>query len=86
MEIDLSQYGLSGAISHKLKTGLPTTAGNVTLNFDDSLDRLFAPRTTNAFNLEVSAPAMKGWLNGRRPAYGQQYPRGEHVAALDRTL
>lgn len=83
MEIDLSQHGISGSFLHKMKTGLSTTQGNVVLSFDDSLNRLYGSRQTLDFNVVVSAPAMKGWLNGRRPAYGQQYPRGEHVAALD---
>jgi hypothetical protein len=77
MDIDLSQYKLTTAVDYRLKTGLATTVGNVDLSFPDTLERVYGLTIQyKTIPIRTSDFSVQGWLVGRRPTYGQMYPRG----------
>lgn len=82
MDIDLSAQGINSAVFYGVNTKtVPTTVGNVLPVFD-SIAKVYAPEKTRDISITTD-PSIEGFLRGRRPSYGQLYPRSEHVPALD---
>ncbi len=74
MDINFSSYGLGATVDIGVPDGIPTTVGNVSLAFN-SIDRLYAPDVMRELSF-ITDPTTRGWLTGRRPTFGQIYPRG----------
>jgi hypothetical protein len=74
MDIDFSSLGLGSTINSGISNGTPVSVGNVSPTFD-SIEKVFAPEINREISISTN-PAIDGWLTGRRPAFGQMYPRG----------
>jgi hypothetical protein len=69
--------GLSGTDSSELFTGSQTTTSNIDLQFS-SIDRVYGEAITRNHVISIDQFSKEGWLAGRRPAFGQLYPRGTY--------
>ena len=49
---------------------------NVRTNFTSIVRRISPTAVLEAFTMNKLSSSVRGWLTGRRPATGQQYPRG----------
>ena len=74
MDIDFSSLGLGTTVDVGAPNGTSVSVGNVSPTFD-SLEKLFGQEINREIALSTN-PTTQGWLFGRRPAFGQMYPRG----------
>ena len=49
---------------------------NVRTNFTSIVRRISPTAVLEGFTMNNLSSSVRGWLTGRRPATGQQYPRG----------
>ena len=49
---------------------------NVRTNFTSIVRRISPTAVLEAFTMNKLSSSIRGWITGRRPATGQQYPRG----------
>lgn len=74
MDIDFTSSGLGSTTSISSGNGRSVSVGNVSFTFD-SISRLFGTAISRDISISFNG-TMDGYLTGRRPAYGQMYPRG----------
>ena len=72
--VNLSREG--GGVNILYEEMSPIDEDNVRTNFSSIIRRINPVSVLEAFTMNKLSSSVRAWLTGRRPATGQQYPRG----------
>ena len=72
--VNLSREG--GGVNILYEEMSPIDESNVRTNFTSIIRRINPVAVLEGFTMNKLSSSVRGWLTGRRPATGQQYPRG----------
>tara|TARA_B100001175_G_scaffold184808_1_gene156972 strand:- start:855 stop:1166 length:312 start_codon:yes stop_codon:yes gene_type:complete len=72
--VNMSRH--SGGVNILYEEMSPIDEDNVRTNFSSIIRRINPVSVLEAFTMNKLSSSVRAWLTGRRPATGQQYPRG----------